>query len=125
VIEEGFIQEMNSIPDLADRVFPLANVGQPMTPYGIYISGVGESEKTLNGYLTKQETELDFFVFHSSYGDLKRVMELVVNKIKSFIGRELGTSGILVQDVSYQSEPEHYEEQAQNYLGRIKIRLSF
>jgi hypothetical protein len=122
--EEALKNELNGIPDLANKVFPLAATEGVKTPYLVYVSSEGIQEKYLEGYKGSKEIEGELHILSDSYSGLKDITRQVITQVISFQDRVIGgVDGVWIQDVTYERVTEQYIDQLFQYLCIISIKV--
>lgn len=126
--EPALAQELKTIPELQNRVYPLdapeANAEQGV-PYLIYASSEGLRDKTLSGYLESKEVRGELNIIARRYGDMKAITKQVVAILMSFEGRQIGTNGPYISEITYQAPVELYEPQPDLYRCMIEFTVYF
>jgi len=126
--EPALAQELKTIPELQNRVYPLyapeANAEQGV-PYLIYASSEGLRDKTLSGYLESKEVRGELNIIARRYGDMKAITRLVIALLVDMIGRKIGTDGPYIKDISYQHPVEMYEPQPDLYRCLVEFTAYF
>jgi hypothetical protein len=122
--EEALKTELNSIPNLANKVFPLTAIEGVKTPYLVYISNEGVPEKCLSGYFGPKEVNGELHILNDTYSGLKDITKQVISTVESFQNRIIGgTDGVLIQDVTYEKPTEQYIDQLFQYLSIIPFTV--
>jgi hypothetical protein len=122
--EEALRNELNSIPELANKVFPLTAIEGVKTPYLVYVSSDGVQEKCLNGYAGSKEVDCELHILNDSYSGLKDITREVISLVVSFQNRVIGgTDGIWIQDITYEKVTEQYIDQLFQYLCVLSVRV--
>jgi hypothetical protein len=122
--EEALKNELNSISNLANKVFPLTAIEGVKTPYLVYISNEGVPEKCLSGYFGPKEVNGELHILNDSYSGLKDITKQVISTIESFQNRIIGgAGGVFIQDVSYEKPSEQYIDQLFQYLSIIPFTV--
>jgi hypothetical protein len=122
--EEALKNELNSIPNLANKVYPLTAIEGVKTPYLVYISSEGLKQKHLNGYSGPNEIQAELHILNDGYSSLKDITKQVIDKVLSFQTRVIGgDGGIFVQDVDYQRPTEKYISELYQYLCVVPITV--
>jgi hypothetical protein len=122
--EEALRNELSSIPQLANRIFPLAATEGVKSPYLVYISNEGVPQKCLSGYFGPTEITGELHILNDSYSGLKDITKQVISTIESFQNRIIGgTDGVLIQDVTYEKPSEQYIDQLFQYLSIITFTV--
>jgi hypothetical protein len=122
--EEALRNELSSIPQIANKIFPLAATEGVKTPYLVYISSEGVQEKYLDGYAGSKEVECELHILNDSYAGLKDITRQVIAKVvkfqQSIIG---GDGGVWVQDLTYERASEQYIDQLFQYLCVVSLKV--
>lgn len=122
--EEALKNELNSIPELMNKVFPLTAIEGVKTPYLVYINNEGTPQKTLSGYIGPNEIDGQLHVLNDTYAGLKDITKQVITTLESFSNRVIGgDGGVLVQDVSYDKPTEQYIDQLFQYVSIIPFTI--
>jgi hypothetical protein len=109
--ETALKEELSTIPELANKVYPLNASRDVAAPYLVYLTNSGLPDKTLDGYLESKEVVCELNVIHPTYGGMKALSNSVLMVILSFIGRGIGTGQFpVVQDVAYDTVEIHEPE---------------
>jgi len=126
--EPALVQELKTIPELQNRVYPLfapeANAEQGV-PYLIYASSEGLRDKTLSGYLESKEVRGELNIIAKRYGDMKAITKKVVALLISFEGRQIGANGPFIEELTYQMPVELYEAQPDLHRCVIEFQVYF
>ena len=126
--EPALVQELKTIPELQNRVYPLfapeANAEQGV-PYLIYASSEGLRDKTLSGYLESKEVRGELNIIAKRYGDMKAITKKVVALLISFEGRQIGANGPFIEELTYQMPVELYEAQPDLHRCVIEFEVYF
>jgi len=124
--EEALRNELSSIPQIANKIFPLAATEGVKTPYLVYISSEGVQEKYLDGYVGSKEVDCELHILNDSYAGLKDITRQVIEKVTTFQKRNIGgTGGIWIQDFTYERSTEQYIDQLFQYLCIVSIKVRF
>ena len=122
--EEALRNELSSITQITNKVFPLAATEGVKTPYLVYVSNEGVPEKCLTGYFGPKEVNGELHILNDTYSGLKDITKQVISKVESFQNRVIGgTGGVLIQDVSYEKPVEQYIDQLFQYLSIIPFTV--
>jgi hypothetical protein len=121
--EEALRDELSQINGLTNKVFPLQAPEETKAPYAIYVSSDSVLDKSFEGYSDSGVISCEINILQNSYSGLKRLSKDVIGKIVSFQGRELGTSGPFIKDITYQTSPEIYEKEVALYRSVIDIKV--
>jgi len=114
-----------AIPALGGRVYPLfapEATKHNGVPYLIYASSEGLRDKSLGGYLKSKEVRAELNIIAKSYSDMKAITKQVIALLIGFEGRQIGTDGPFIEEVTYQMPMEFYESQPD--LRRCLVEFS-
>jgi hypothetical protein len=126
--EPALAHELKTIPELQNRVYPLdapEATKHNGVPYLIYASSEGLRDKTLGGYLDSKEVRAELNVIAARYGDMKAIAKKVVALIVDMEGRQIGTDGPFIEEITYQMPVELYESQPDLYRCVIDFEVYF
>jgi len=123
--EQALTAELSKVAGLNEKIFPTIAPQDLKAPYLVYSLGKNERTQTLSGYdgLVKSEYQID--IFHSTYADLKSLKKLVIQSLKSFDLRVLGTLGPFIQDSTIINDFETYESAVKLHKGIIEFNVSY
>ena len=126
--EPALVQELKTISALQNRIYPLeapeATAGNGV-PYLIYGSSEGLRDKTLGGYLDSKEVRAELNIIAARYSDMKAITKQVVALLISFEGRQIGTNGPFIGELTYQAPVEIYESQPDLYRCVVEFSAYF
>lgn len=124
--EQALREEIvNAIPALGGRVYPLfapEATKHNGVPYLIYASSEGLRDKMLGGYLDSKEVRGEINVIAERYADMKAITKQAVALLVGMEGRQIGTDGPHIEEITYQMPVEMYESQPQ--LHRCVVEFS-
>lgn len=124
--EQALQEELtNAIPALGGRVYPLfasEATKHNGVPYLVYASSEGVRDKTLGGYLKSKEVRGELNIITERYSDLKAITKQVVALLISLEGRQIGTDGPHIGEMTYRMPVELNEPQPQ--LHRCVVEFS-
>jgi hypothetical protein len=118
--EEALEAELETIPELVGKIFPLDATGYK-PPYVVYLSSEGLQDKTLSGYLQTKGINGEVNILTHTYKELKTLTSTVISKLVSFEGRVIGTNGPYIQNFNYEEPVELYEQE----VGWYRCNISF
>lgn len=121
--EASLREELQGIPELFNRVFPLSAPESFPAPYVVYVSSDGTKDKTLSGFLSTKQVHAEINIICASYGGLKSLTPEVSGRLESFLCRSIGTSApIYIRDITIMGDPvEIYETELKMYRSVIEI----
>lgn len=122
--EEALMLELGMIPGIAGKVFPGFIPGKAV-PYIAYISSDGERTKSLGGYMSSRRVPVELHIVAKQYEELKPYISAVVDVLISFEGRQIGETGPHIQELTYETPVELYEEAPKLYRGAIDFSVYF
>lgn len=123
--DEALRDELGSISELINRVFPLKAKEGMKAPYIVYVSSEGIQDKSFQGYLDSKTVDCEINILHDSYGNMKSLTKEVLAKIISFQDRSIGENGPFIQNVTYERPVELYEKEISLYRCVIDIKVRF
>jgi hypothetical protein len=109
--EESLVYELSSITGLDNKIFPLGAKEGTSTPFVVYISSEGNETQTLNGYIDDKLINCEIYIVASSYAEMKNYTKLILAKLKTFYGRQIGVDGVYIKSFSYDEVTEAHEEE--------------
>ena len=122
--EEALDNELSGIPQLTNKIFPLAATEGVKTPYLVYVSSEGVQEKYLSGYAGNKEVDCELHILNDGYAGLKDITRQVIDKVISFQDRVIGgDNGVWIQDVTYERVTEQYIPELYQYLCVLSITV--
>jgi hypothetical protein len=116
--EPALVQELKTITALENRIYPLTApeaTASSGVPYLIYASSEGLRDKTLGGHLDSKEVRAELNIIAQKYSDMKAITKQVIALLITFEGRQIGTDGPFIEELTYQMPVEMYESQPDLY----------
>lgn len=123
--EQGLHFELQSIPGLNKRVFPINAKEGTTVPFVVYTKSSGDMVKTLDGLTKTRDIVYEIDILCETYADLQTKFHVIKAKLSSMIGRTIGTGTVLVQSMYIQNINELYEEQPSWYRMTLDVRFYF
>jgi len=126
--DEALIAELDSITALGGRIYPLfapEATKHNGVPYLIYASSEGLRDKSLDGYMLSKALQGELNIIARRYGDMKAITKQVVAILMSFEGRQIGTNGPYISEITYQAPVELYEPQPDLYRCLVEFTAYF
>lgn len=126
--EAALAAELKTITALGGRVYPLDSPEATKhngVPYLIYASSEGLRDKSLGGYLKSKEVRGELNIITKRYGDMKAITRQVVALLIGFEGRQIGTGGPFIDELTYQMPVELYESQPDLRRCVIEFQVYF
>ncbi|TYP67695.1 uncharacterized protein DUF3168 [Paenibacillus methanolicus] len=105
------VEEFASLPDVGDKLFPLAAPKETVAPYVVYGASPGLPVSTLTGYGSSKSLTVDMNVVASNYGEMKQHSDAALALLISFQGREIGEEGLFIQQLILEEPDEIYEDE--------------
>ena len=121
--EAALTQELEAITDIKNKVFPLQADQKADAPYLVFVSSEGKPYKSLDGFLELKEVSCELNVLNKRYRSMKNLAKEVITKIEGFEGREIGTGGPYIYEVTYEEPVELWENDPKLY--RCIINANF
>lgn len=123
-IEQGLRAELKTIPELANKVYPLTAPEGTKPPYLVYHLTNSNRLKSLNGYAGSMFATYQLDVIHESYSGLKSLMDSILAKLKNYTGN-IGGTGPYIENTDILTEFETYEHESNLYHGIIECRFFY
>lgn len=126
--EAALTVELETIAALENRIYPLTapETSFDLTkPYLVYGSSEGLRTKTLGGYHSGKSVEGEINVIAPRYADMKSITAAVVDVLVSMEQRVIGTGGPYIQELTYETPVELYEEAPKLYRCLIDFEVYF
>lgn len=124
--DKALVIELSAITGLSKKVFPVAAPESTATPYLIYGLTRSTRLRTLReNHIGTVEAIYQLDIFHANYGMLKAIKNNVINKLESFVGRNIATTGPYIQNLSIENDFEIYENQVNQYHGVIEFTVFY
>jgi len=126
--EQALTEELKTISELQNRVYPLDSPEATKhngVPYLIYASSEGLRDKTLSGYLDSKEVQGEVNVIAERYADMKAITKQVIALLIDMEGRQIGTGGPCIAELTYQMPVELYEPQPDLYRCMIEFQAYY
>lgn len=125
-LEEALRIELMTIEGLNNKVHFLGGTEGIVAPYLIIISSEGKYDKSLDGFLNSKSVPVEFNIINDKYSNMKSLSKLVMDKLKSFEGRKIATTGPYIQQLEFQgSGTEIYEKTVNLYRKVISTTIYF
>lgn len=124
--EAALCSELETIPDLKGKVLPIRAPEGKAAPYLVYVTGVGEYDKTLTGFHKSRSVSVELNVIHFSTTQLRALARQVQELVMSFERRRLATTGPYVSEVVFEGDGvEMYESRADLYRKVINLKVYY
>lgn len=98
MIESAIYQELNTVSEIKDKIYPHVAPEITTTPYLVYTKSNSEEEYTLNGVTDNQTVIFDFNLYCKTYSELKSISKKIRDKLLSCFQRDVG--GFFIQSVN-------------------------
>lgn len=121
--EEALVYELETIPGLNDKVFPLYASEGEEPPFVIYISSEGEPAQTLEGFSKSILIQCEIHIVGNSYSEMKSITRQIVAILQSFFGRTIGIDGAFIKSISYEQPEEVIEREVNLYRSSFDIKV--
>lgn len=121
--EEALVEELSTIIELNGKIFPLRAEDGETPPFLVYISSEGQNTQVLNAYLDTKEIHCEIHILTSSYYELKTITRKVIERLKSFYGRAIGTNGPIIKSFSYDEPTEVFEHEVNFRRSSFDFRV--
>jgi hypothetical protein len=123
--EEALCAELQAISGLQQKVFPQNAEEGTEPPFAVYMSSEGEKIQTLDGYSDLTELSFETTVVATNYEAMKSLTKAVLDRIKSFFGRSIGTNGPVIKSVSHIEPVEEFQQDQNYHKSTINVRVRF
>lgn len=124
--EPALEAELSSIAELGGRIYPLREATKKNgEPYLIYASSEGLPDKSLGGFLKSKEVRGELNVVAARYSEMKAITKKVVALLIGMEGRQIGTNGPFIEEMTYQMPIELYEDQPALHRCLIEFQIYF
>lgn len=124
--EAALRAELVTIEDLGNKVFPIRAPEGTGAPYLIYLTGVGDYDKSLDGWHKSKGVPVELNIIHDSATKLRALAREVQSLVMGFEGKKLATAGPHVDEVAFDGDGvEMYEPQADLYRKIINTRIYY
>lgn len=128
VFEEALINELQSITEIGNRVYPSSapeKVRNESVPYIILISSYGVKTKSLDGYRDGKRVPVELNVITTRYEQLKSITQKVMHLLENMEGRVIGLDGPFIQELTYLAPVEIYESAPKLHRCLIDFNVFF
>lgn len=127
--EEALVSELKVIPQLQNRIYPLASPeakAKNGVPYLIYGSSEGVRTKMLgNGYQSGRSVSAEINIMSYRYEELKATTRQAIDVLISMEKRVIGTGGPFIQEVTYEPPRESFEDAPKLYRCLIDCNVYY
>lgn len=129
MFEQALAQELETIPTLGGKVYPLnapEKAYDKTKPYAIYVSSEGLRTKEIGaGYVAGKSVRAEVNVIAKRYEEVKPIAATVVDLLVSMERRQIGTDGPFIQEMTYRAPVEIYEPAPALYRSVIEFNVYF
>lgn len=125
VFEIAMVEELGSILKLKDKCYPLIAPKDSTGPFLIYRKMSLDYVKTLSGFNGKCTGEYEFALISRTYEELQELTNDVIEKIKSLLGRYIGTSVLLIEAVDIYHKGDVYELNSEFYRANLVMKVKY
>jgi hypothetical protein len=123
--EQALAYELQAISGLSGRVFPQKAEENFLPPFVVYISSNGEQIMTLGGPTDMTELTCEIHINAESYEQLKSLTKAVLDRLKSFLQRNIGQNGPYIKSISHTEPVEDIDNNTNTQLSSFDIRVRF
>jgi UDP-glucose 4-epimerase len=116
---------IESIPELANNIYPTNAPETSTKPYLVYTRNGTQKTKTLEGFTGNQTLRFIFSIMATKYSDMKSLANKVEDFLMSLPGTSIGTEGIYIQDLNINNVTEQYEHELKVNRGIIDFTIYF
>ena len=123
--EKAMVIELNTVTSLSGKCFPLIAPKGSLAPFLVYRKTSIDHVKTLNGFSGKSKSTYEIFLLAQSYDDLQDMTDALTDKLKSFLGRVIGTGGPAIEDIGIKHNGDGYAIEAELYRADLTIDIKY
>jgi hypothetical protein len=123
--EQGLRNELITISNLNNKVFPMIAPELTSSPYLIYSKTKVEYIKTFSGTQTTRAAVFEFDLLAQTYTLLQDLIVDVKNKLISIENRNIGSTGPFIESVHIDNLIEMYENLPKLYRANIEVSFYF
>jgi hypothetical protein len=123
--EQALTYELQAITGLTGRVFPQKAAENFLPPFVVYISSEGEQIMTLSGPTDMTELTCEIHINAENYEQLKSLTKSVLDRLKSFLQRNIGQNGPYIKSISNTEPTEDIDNNTNFHLSSFDIRVRF
>jgi len=128
-LQKALEEELSSLAGFTDKVFPVVapqDDDEPIAaPYILYEAGYGVEEKALGGFLNLREVECELNVMTATYSSLKTNVAAIIERLKSFERRAIGSDALFISELTYNAPVELYEPLPKLYRCVIEFTVHY
>jgi hypothetical protein len=133
-LEDALSIELRSITEFSKEkdettiynIYPLNAPEGVEAPYLVYLSGELMEVKSLDGFISYGNVNIELNILALEYSDMKDLSKKVLTLIKTFLKRKIGDDGPYIQNLTLDPDsPEMWEEQVKLYRKIISFNIKF
>jgi hypothetical protein len=123
--EQALTYELQAITGLSGRVFPQKAEENFLPPFVVYISSEGEPIMALSGPTDMTELSCEIHINTENYEQLKSLTRLVLDRLNSFLQRNIGQNGPYIKSISHTEPTEDIDNNTNFHMSSFDIRVRF
>lgn len=123
--EQALRAELITLTNLSGKLYPLFAPEGTIPPFVVYQKIRTDYVKTLDGTQTYRDGWYEFDLLATTYADLQLKYVALIDKLKTFVGRNIGTGGPFIQNVTVENVVELYENQVDWHRMNIEVKFYF
>ena len=123
--EEAQKEELEAVPGLSNKVFPLYAPKDAKAPYLVYRKENVRFKKTLGGILNKTEAIYEIVLVANRNSELQQLSQDVVNAMFGFYCRPIGSGGPLIEDVTVEIMGDAYDANVDQVIQNIQLKVNY
>ncbi|QKE72656.1 hypothetical protein HPK19_07480 [Arthrobacter citreus] len=123
--EEALYFELNSITELNGNIYPIHAIEGEEGPFMTYYKDDVNYPINLNGPSNIVEGTYVLDILHPSYKEVQTLFKLVKDKLISFLGRNIGQNGPLIQMISINNVRDLYEQELDYNRLNFNIEVKY
>jgi hypothetical protein len=123
--EEAMRTELTAITKIGNKIYPLFSPEGIKAPYIVYRKELVEYSKTMDGFTEKCEANYEIDIITSTYSELQSITTSVIDKLKTFYGRNIGTSGPFIQNEEIKNNGDGYDVDVEYFVSQISLKVNY
>lgn len=125
-IEEAFYTELNSIAALGSKIYPARAPQDTQTPYLVYeLTSSERGQELESGHNGMVQSFYQFDFYHTSFNSLNSLKNSIINKVKSWNFKNIGTNGPYIQQCEIIDYMFEYDKKTELYVGSIDLQINY
>lgn len=122
---EALRAELIQIQQISQKVFPIVAPKDAESAYLVYRRGESEFKKTLSGTSNKCHAMYELVLVAKSYSEKETIESFIVEKLLSFLNRNIGISGPCIQNVTVKFTGEGYSYETDSLTSTLSLEVDY